>query len=74
MDDGCVSEYIIRRAKNSFLEIYNKVQMQFCRDIFMGHRKEKTKKYSIIVLKNGIHPLHMIYYRISLLIQLGVCY
>ena len=36
--------------------------------------KEKTKKDSIIILRNGIHPRHMIYFGISLLVQLCVCY
>ena len=74
MGDEYASEYIIRRRKIYILEIQNKVQMQSCCDIIMGHHKEKTKKYSIIVPRNGIHPRHMIYFRIILLIQLCVCY
>ena len=35
---------------------------------------KKTKKDSIIVLRNGIHPCHMIYLGISMLIQMCVCY
>ena len=40
----------------------------------MGHQKEKKKKDSIIVLRNVIHPQHMIYLGMSLLIQLCVFY
>ena len=74
MGDGYASEYIIRRKKKSPLEIQNKGRMHFCRDILMGYHKEKTKEDSIIVLRNGIHPRHMIYFGISILIQLCVCY
>ena len=36
--------------------------------------KKKKKKDSIIVLRNCIHPRHMIYFGISILIQLCVLY
>ena len=61
MGDGYVSEYMIRRKKRSLLEIQNKGRMHFCRDILMGHHKEKSPKDSIIVLRNGIHPCYMIF-------------
>ena len=38
------SKYIIRRKQKRLLEIHTKVQMHFCRDILMGHHKEKYKK------------------------------
>ena len=38
------SKYIIKRMQKSLFEIHNKVQMHFCRDILMGHHKEKYKK------------------------------
>ena len=41
---------------------------------FWDITKKKTKKYSIIVLKNGINPRHMIYFGTSQIIQLCVCY
>ena len=44
MGDGYASEYIIRRNQNSFLEIQNKVQMHFCRDILLRHHKGKNEK------------------------------
>ena len=44
MGDGYASEYIIERNKRSPLEIHDKVQMHFCRDILMGHHKEKDEK------------------------------
>ena len=69
-----VSEYIIRRKQKYLLEIQNKCRRHFCRDIFMGHHKEKNEKQSIIVLRNGIHPRHIIYFLISLIIQLCVSY
>ena len=73
MGDGYASEYIIRNKQKYLLEIQNKGQMQFCCDIIM-ERHKKIEKDSIIVLSNGIHPRHMIYFGISLLIQLCVCY
>ena len=39
MSDLYASKYIIRRKKRSLLEIQNKGQMRFCRDIIMGHHK-----------------------------------
>ena len=74
MGDKYASEYIIRRKPKFLLDIHNKVRMHFCRDILMRHQKEEKKKNSIIVLRNGIHPRHMIYFGISILIQLCVCY
>ena len=68
MGDEYASEYIIRSDQNFLLGIHNKGRMHFCCDILMGHHKEKNEKYSIIVLRNGIHPRHMIYFGISILI------
>ena len=42
--------------------------------IFLWDITKKTKKDSIIVLRNGIYPRHIIYCVISILIQLYVCY
>ena len=61
-------------SKSLLCKIQNKGPMHFLRDILIGHHKEKNEKYSIIVLRNGIHPRHMIYFGISILIQLCVCY
>ena len=44
MGDKLASEYIIRRKQKNRLEIQNKGQMHFCRDILMGHHKEKNEK------------------------------
>ena len=74
MGDRYASEYIIRRKQKSLVGIQNKGQMHFCRNYFYGTPQEKNEKSSIILLRNGIHPHHMIYFRISLLIQLGVFY
>ena len=74
MGDEYASEYIIRHKKKILLEIQNKGRIHFCRDIIMGHHKEKYEKNSIIILRNGIHPRYMIYFGIILLIQLCVCY
>ena len=74
MGDEYASEYIIGRKQKCLLEIQNKGRMHFCRDILMGHHKVKNEKNSIIVLRNGIHPHHMIYFGISVLVQLCVCY
>ena len=71
--DEYASEYIIRRKQKSLLEIQNKGWMQFFHDILMGNHKEKNEKYPIIALRNGMHPRHMIYFGIRLLIQLCVC-
>ena len=46
MGDEYASEYIISR-KQFFLEIHNKGRMHFCRDILMGHQKEKKENYHI---------------------------
>ena len=43
MGDEYTSEYIIRRKQKSLSEIHNKYQIHFCRDILMGHQKEKRK-------------------------------
>ena len=67
-------KYIIRRKQKCLLEIHNIGRMHFYRDILRGNHKDKNKKNSIIVLRNVIHPRHMIYFGISLLIQLCVCY
>ena len=72
MGEKYVSEYIIRRKQTCLLGIQNKGRMHFCCDILMGDHKEKTKN-SIIVLSNGIHPRHKIYFGISVLIQMCVC-
>ena len=74
ISDWYASEYTIKRKQKYLLVIQNKVQMHFCRNILIGYHKKKTKKDSIIVLRNGIHILHMIYFLISLLIELCVCY
>ena len=42
--------------------------------IFFWDITKKTKKDSIIVLRNGKHPLQMIYFVIIPLIKLCVCY
>ena len=68
------SKYIIKCKQNYLLGIHNKGRMHFCRAVLMGYHRLKTKKCQIIVLRNGIHPIHMIYFGISLLIQLCVCY
>ena len=74
MGDKYASEYIIKRKQKYLLEIHNKGRIHIYRDVPMGHHKEKNEKYQIIVLRNGIHQHHMIYFGISLLIQLCVCY
>ena len=63
------SEYIIRRKKNLFWISIIKVGCTSAM-IFLWNitNKQKTKKDPIIVLRNGIHPLHMIYFGISILI------
>ena len=65
---------IYHQAYEKVLAIQNKGRMHFWRDILLGNHKEKTKKDSIIVLSNGIHPRHMIYLVIIILIQMCVCY
>ena len=47
MGDKLASEYIIRLKQNSLLEVHNKGQMHFCRDILMGHNREKKINYRI---------------------------
>ena len=42
--------------------------------LFWGITKKKTKKDSIIVFRNVIHPRHMVYFGICIIIQLCVCY
>ena len=74
MGDEYASEYIISHKKKSLLVVENKGRMHLCRDILMGHHKEKTKKDSVIVLRNSIYPHHIVYFGISLLIQLCFCY
>ena len=44
MDDVYALEDIIRRKQKYLLEIQNKGQMHFCRDILLGHHKEKNEK------------------------------
>ena len=39
--DELLSEYIIRRKQTFLSFIHNKGRMQFCRDILMGHYREK---------------------------------
>ena len=48
MGDEYALEYIIRRKQISILEIQNKGMMHFCRDILMGHHKEKKKKTQLL--------------------------
>ena len=43
MGDELASKYIIRRKQKSLSYIHNKGRMQFCRDIFMGHYREKNE-------------------------------
>ena len=47
--DEYASEYIIRRKQKCLSEIHNKDWMHFCRDILMGHHKEKTKKLNYCI-------------------------
>ena len=61
-------------SKNIFWKLRIKVGCTSTVIFFMVHHRQKTKKDSIIVLRNCIHPLHMIYFEIRLLIQLCVCY
>ena len=70
--DGYASEYIIRRKQMYLLKIHNKGQMHFCHDILWDTTRKNTKKDPIIVLRNGIHTYHMIYFGISLIIKLCV--
>ena len=42
MGDEYASKYIIKRMHKYLLEIHNKGRMHFCRDILMGHHREKT--------------------------------
>ena len=44
MGDEFASKYIIKRMQKSLLEIHNKGWMHFCRDILMGHHREKNEK------------------------------
>ena len=60
-------------SKNIFWEFRIKVGCTSVVIFLWGITKKKTKKYSIIVLRNGIHPRHMIYFVISILIKLCVC-
>ena len=43
MGDELASEYIIRRKQKYLYFINKKGQMQFCRDILMGHVREKNE-------------------------------
>ena len=75
MGDELVSEYIIRRKKQSLAGIHSNGRMKFCCDALMGQSREKQNKEYIIEFRNGIHTRqHMIYCRIILIIQLCVCY
>ena len=44
MGNEYASKYIIKRMQKSLLEIRNKGWMHFCRDIIMGHHREKNEK------------------------------
>ena len=68
------SEYIIRRKKNLFWISIIKVGCTFSVIFLWNIKKKKKKKDPIIVLRNGIHPIHMIYFGISILIQLCIFY
>ena len=48
MGDKYASKYIIKRKIKSLLEIYYKGRMHFCRDILMGHHKEKRKNTELL--------------------------
>ena len=58
MGDEYASEYIIRRKQKCLLEIHNKGRMHFCRDILMGHHREKMKKTQLLYL--GMAYIHAI--------------
>ena len=44
MGDGYASKYIIKRMHKSLMEIHNKGQMHFFRDILMWHQKGENEK------------------------------
>ena len=44
MGDEYASKYIIKRMQKSLLEVHNKGRMHFCRDILIGHHREKNEK------------------------------
>ena len=44
ISDEYASKYIIKSIQKSPLEIHNKGRMHFCRDILMGHHREKNEK------------------------------
>ena len=74
MGDEYASEYIIRRKQNLIWRVRIKVGCNSVVMFLWYITRENMKKNSIIVLRNGIHQRHMIYFGISLLIQLCVCY
>ena len=61
-------------SKNVFWKSIIKVGCTYAVIFLWYITKKKTKKDSIIVLRNGIHLCHMIYFGISLLIQPYVFY
>ena len=61
-------------SKSLFRRFRIKVEWNSAVILLWDIKKEKTKKYSIIVLRHGIYPHHMVYLVISLLIQLCFCY
>ena len=60
--------------KSIFCKLRIKVECNSAVIFLWDITKKKTKKDSILVLRNGIHPRHIIYFGISLLIQLCVFY
>ena len=61
-------------SKNVFCKFRTKVGCNYAMILLWDITKKKMKKYPIIVLNNSIHPHHIIYFGIGLLIQLCVCY
>ena len=74
MGDIYASEYIIKRKQKYFWRFRIKVECTSAMIFLWDTTEGKTKKYSIIVLRNSIHPHHMIYLGISILIHLCVCH
>ena len=60
--------------KNFIWESRIKVGCTTAMMLLWDNTNKKTEKESIIILRNGLHLCHMIYFGISLLIQLCVCY
>ena len=61
-------------SKNVFWKFIIKVRCTSAVILLWDIAENKTKKDSIILLRNGIHPRHMIYFGISVLVQLCVFY